>query len=60
MRLYLPVQKVEADTAIRGAKRFIVTLGGDPMDEVRYTTATQPLVGQRMVVTIEAQPEEPT
>ncbi len=55
MKLHLPVIRVERDVAVRGADRFKVTLGDDWESTVEYTTSTQPAVGQKMVVTIEAE-----
>lgn len=53
MKLFLPVVRVERDVTIRGNDRYKVTLSDDYEVTVEYTTATQPAVGQRMVVTIE-------
>ncbi len=52
VKLHLPVIRVERDSILRGASRYRVTLSDDWGTTV-YTTATQPAVGQPMVVTIE-------
>ena len=55
MRLFLPVTKVEMENRLMGSDRYLVTLSDGWGTTVEYTTSTQPAVGQKMVLTIEAE-----
>lgn len=60
MKLHLPVVEVKADPMTTGGvvQRFHVVLSDGWDSRVTYSTATQPVVGQRMLVTIEAEKTE--